>query len=99
MSGPKRGFYCAIQTLNIIKILLVRFLSSLCYVLFNSVSFFIVDIPDTTEHKTEVVPLLATVGNALEIKCDVTDSKDVVWERNDVDVSLLDYPGITVGRI
>lgn len=49
-----------------------------------------------TEHKIEVVPLLATIGNALEIKCDITDTRDVVWERNDVDVSLLDFPGITV---
>lgn len=54
------------------------------------------DIPDLLEHKTEVVPLLATVGNGLEVKCDITDSTDIVWLRNDIDLSLIDFPGISV---
>ena len=58
--------------------------------------FYFIDIPDLLEHKLEVVPLLTTVGNGLEVKCDVTASTDVVWKRNDVDLSLLDFPGISV---
>ncbi|XP_052261854.1 follistatin-related protein 5-like isoform X2 [Dreissena polymorpha] len=54
------------------------------------------DIPDVLEHKTVVVPLLATVGNGLEVKCDVANTKDVIWKRNSVDLATVDFPGITV---
>ncbi|XP_060560214.1 follistatin-related protein 5-like [Ruditapes philippinarum] len=54
------------------------------------------DIPDLLEHKTEIVPLSATVGNGLDIKCDITESSDIIWKRNGVDLSLIDFPGISV---
>ena len=48
------------------------------------------------EHRLEVVPLIATVGNGLEVKCDVTSSNDVIWRRNGMDLALLNFPGISV---
>ena len=57
------------------------------------------DIPDLLEHRLEVVPLLATVGNGLEVKCDVTSSHDVIWRRNGMDLALLNFPGISVNTL
>lgn len=54
------------------------------------------DIPDLLEHRLEVVPLLVTIGNGLEVKCDVTMSHDVIWRRNGMDLGLLNFPGISV---
>ena len=57
------------------------------------------DIPDLLEHRLEIVPLLVTIGNGLEVKCDVTMSHEVIWRRNGMDLALLNFPGISVGNI
>jgi len=56
-------------------------------------------MPDEiTRQKIEIIPILATAGNGLEIQCGIHPSSDnqLTWERHGLDMSLVSFPDIMV---
>jgi hypothetical protein len=47
----------------------------------------------------EIISLASTVGNGLEIKCGVekSDNSEIVWRRNNVDLTTISIPDMAVG--
>ncbi|XP_021347155.1 uncharacterized protein LOC110446331 [Mizuhopecten yessoensis] len=57
------------------------------------------DIPEEVmRQKVELIPILATMGNGLEIQCGIhpTEGSEVVWERHTIDVAMVSFPDIAV---
>ncbi|XP_033732811.1 uncharacterized protein LOC117322144 isoform X2 [Pecten maximus] len=57
------------------------------------------DIPkEILKQKVELIPILATMGNGLEIQCGIhpTEGSEVVWERHTIDVAMVSFPDIAV---
>lgn len=58
---------------------------------------FLANVPAIAlEEELKITETMATVGNGLQISCDIKGTDDIVWRRHGADLLELDVAGITV---